>query len=380
MGGHDDRNNIFGSGDSNIFDPATQSWKPGAPMANRRWYPTATTLPDGRVLASSGATMCLAYDCIADVPEIYDAARNAWTQLPAAQLKFWYYPFAFLIPDGRVLITGANEQPVVTRALDLGSQTWSIIDPTVVNGGSAAMYLPGKIVQSGMSTYAGAPNTPASNTTFVLDMTQPSPSWRQTSPMAAPRAYHVLTLLPDGQVLATGGEQTLDGGSVANAVYQAEMWSPATQTWKTLALEQVPRLYHSTALLMPDARILVAGGGSNWTTADQPTAEFYSPSYLFKGPRPTITSAPTTIQYGTPFVIQTPDATGIASISLIRTGAVTHQFNEDQRFLNLSFQQSGGAVAVQTPANSNLAPPGYYMLFILNANGVPSVASFVKLQ
>jgi hypothetical protein len=242
------------------------------------------------------------------------------------------------------------------------------------------MYAPGKIMKSGTSSDAGAPNTPATNTTYVLDMTQASPAWQQVLPMASPRAFHSLTELPDGTVLATGGEQTLDGSSIPNAVYQAELWSPTTQAWQTLSLGQVPRLYHSTAVLLPDARVLVAGGGSLYPATDENSAEYFSPPYLFKGPRPTITSTPTTISYGGNFTVQTPDAANIASIAFMRPAAVTHQFNEDQHFINLTFQNNGGALTVQAPANANLAPPGYYMLFIVNTNGVPSIAPFVKIQ
>src|SRR5262249_31868689 len=151
----------------------------------------------------------------------------------------------------------------------------------------------------------------------------------QTAPMASPRAYHNLTMLPDGNVLATGGELTLDGSSIANAVYQAELWSPATQTWRTLSLGQVPRLYHSTAILLPDARVFVAGGGSLYPATDYNNGEYYSPPYLFKGPRPTITAAPANVVYGGSFAIQTPDAANIASVALTRPAAVTHQFDQD---------------------------------------------------
>jgi hypothetical protein len=380
VGGFDSANNIVGTADVNIFDPTTQRWTSAPKMAYRRWYPTATTLPDGRVLVTSGATTCYGYDCLADVPEIYDPTTNLWAQLNIAKLPFWYYPFAFLLPDGRVLIAGTSEQPSITRALNVNAQTWTTVDPVIVGGGAATMYAPGKIMKSGTSSDAGVTNIPANNTTYVLDMTQPSPAWQQTAPMAAPRAYHNLTVLPDGTVLATGGELTLDGLSLPYAVYQAEQWSPTTQTWQTLSLGQVPRLYHSTAVLLPDGRVLVGGGGSVYPATDETTVEFYSPPYLFKGPRPTITSAPATVRYGTQLTVQTPDAANIASIFLIRSGATTHAFDEDTRTLSLTFQQASNSLIVQAPANANLAPPGYYMLFIKNNSGVPSIASFVKIQ
>jgi len=380
VGGYDSVNNITGVADVNIFDPGTQNWAVAPKMSYRRWYPTATILPDGRVLVTSGAQTCWAYECLASTPEIYDPTKNSWTQLTAAQLPFWYYPFAFLLSDGRVLIGGSSEQPAVTQALNVSTQTWTTIDTALPDGGSSVMYATGKFMKSGASSDAGGPNTVASNTTYVLDMTVPSPAWQQTASMASPRAFHNLTLLPDGSVVATGGEQTVDGSSIPNAVYQAELWSPATKTWKTLALGSVPRLYHSTAILMPDARVLVAGGGSVYPATDETVGEYYSPPYLFKGPRPSITAAPPAISYSTNFVIQTPDAANIASIALIRLGATTHQFNQEQHAVNLSFQSSAGSVTVQGQASSALAPPGYYMLFLVNSNGVPSIAPIVQLH
>ena len=157
-------------------------------------------------------------------------------------------------------------------------------------------------------------------------------------------------------------------------------WDPVTETWTTMARMQIPRLYHSTALLLPDGRVLAAGGGRAFgKVTSQLNAEIYSPPYLFKGARPTITSAPTAIGYGSNFVIETPDVSSIAMVSLVRPGAVTHGYNQDQRFLSLTFTQTPGGLQVQAPANANLAPPGYYMLFVLDTDGVPSAASFVRL-
>jgi hypothetical protein len=144
----------------------------------------------------------------------------------------------------------------------------------------------------------------------------------------------------------------------------------------------VPRFYHSIALLLPDARVLVAGGGRFGGTAvdDMLNAEIYSPSYLFKGSRPVISSAPNVISYNSNFSVSTTNAGQIAKVSLVRLGSVTHHFNIDQRYLSLSFQTSSNALTVQAPTNSTTAIPGYYMLFILDANGIPSVASILKLQ
>jgi hypothetical protein len=212
----------------------------------------------------------------------------------------------------------------------------------------------------------------------VIDMTKPSPAWRQTTPMAFARTQHNLTILPDGSVLATGGGSVSDVFNTDAAVLAAELWSPTAETWTTLASMQVPRLYHSTALLLPDGRVLSAGGGR--FGVDQPSAEIFSPPYLFKGPRPTIATAPTQIAYGASFTVTTPNAAAVAAVSLIRAGSVTHAINMDQRFLSLTFQKGSGTLTVQAPANGNLAPPGYYLLFVLDGTGVPSVASIIKVH
>ena len=377
VGGHVE--NFIGIQDANVFDPVSQSWTAAASMASPRWYPTATSLPDGRVLVTSGATTCST--CIADIPEVYDPATNTWTQLTNAQLTLPLYPFMFVLPDGRVLNAGSDEASIETRVLDVQAQTWTMVDPVPVGGGSAAMYRPGRVIKSGSPADVDVPSTASVSSTWVIDVTQPSPAWRETAPMAFPRGHHNLTILPDGTVLVVGGGRSTDGVDLAQAVYEAELWSPATETWSTMAAMQVPRLYHSTALLLPDGRVLVAGGGrfQGYPQIDQLSAELYSPPYLFRGVRPTITLAPSSVEYGTNFLVTTPDASSIAMVSLVRLGAVTHSFDQDQRFLELGFQRGSDSITVQAPANANLAPPGYYMLFLINNAGVPSVAAFVRL-
>ena len=377
VGGYGESGTTIGIKSAEIFDPLKLTWTSVPNMQYRRWYPNATTLSDGRILVVAGWQTSA--NTNAGISEIYDPATNSWTSLTNANNPFETYPFMYLLPDGRVIHIGGSEYATDTDILDLNTTSWSVVDSNIVDGSSATMYLPNKFMKAGSA--ADSQNTgPSSNTTFVLDMTQPSPAWHQTSSMAYARSFMNLTMLPDGSVLATGGESDKNGGDISKAVYAAELWSPQTQTWSTMASMHTPREYHGTALLLPDGRVLESGMGADFgNVPDQKSAEFYSPPYLFKGPRPTISQAPTQIQYASTFFVGTPDATNIASVSLIRTGAVTHFFDQNERYLPLSFTQTSGGLTVTAPFNANLAPPGYYMLFIVNSAGVPSIAPFVQV-
>jgi hypothetical protein len=217
-----------------------------------RWRPTGTVLPDGGILASGGADTCST--CDVAISEVHDANMLTWSLLDGANAALSKYPFMFVIPDGRVLMAGSAESATATQALDVDTGTWTSIDSRVLDGGSAVMYLPGRIMKSGSAARAGMTGA-ASRTTYVLDMNQATPTWQPAGAMVRPRAFHNLTLLPDGSVAATGGESAKDGASASQAVLPAEIWSPATQQWTAMAGMQTPRLYQSVGLLLPDGRV-----------------------------------------------------------------------------------------------------------------------------
>ena len=357
------------------FDPATETWTDLAPMHWGRWYATGTTLASGNVLVTSG------YDRysgdIVETPEVYNVQANTWSQLTNAAESQPVYPFQFQLPNGRVLWAGASEAVSATKVLDVGSQQWSTVDDRAIDGGSIANYAPGKFIKAGSAADSGDSGDSLA-TAYTLDMNQAGATWQPTGNMATGRSFLNLTNLPDGTVLATGGDTTRSAFDDSKAALSAELWNPATGTWKTLASMSAPRLYHSVALLLPDGRVFVSGGGGSPPETDQNSIQLFSPPYLFKGPRPTITSAPKTVSYGTTATIDTPQAGSITSVALLRTGSVTHGFDQNARALKLSFTRSSGAVNVQLPASANTAPPGYYMLFLVNGNGVPSVAAMVR--
>lgn len=366
-----------GLGVNNItaFNQNTQTWQNLKSMTYPRWYATGTTLSDGKVLVNSGSNTSL--NDIVAVPELYSPNTDSWQTLTNATHSMPIYPFIYQLTDGRIAHLGGSEVPTASEVMNLSTGQWSSIDSRVIDGGSIAYYAPNKFIKAGSAADDGITGNSV-NTAYTLDMNQPGAIWQPTSSMQYPRSFLNLTNLPDGTVLATGGDTDKTGFNDANGVLPAEDWDPATGQWKTLAAMTTPRLYHSVAQLLPDGRVYVAGGGGDPGVPDHKDVQIYSPAYLFKGARPTIAAAPSTVQYNQSTFISTPDAASITKVSLIRTGSVTHAFDENARSMQLNFTVGAGGLNVQMPQDGNYAPPGYYMLFIVNGNGVPSIASFVR--
>ena len=363
-GGH--IQNGVGLPKASLYDPSSNTWAAAPDMNAGRWYPTVTTLANGDALVVSGFVDNTIG--VNTLPQVYETATGAWRSLTSAQLSVDTYPMVFLAPNGLVF-HGAPSQ--ITRYLDTsGTGTWSFVANSNFgyrDYGSAVMYADGKILLVG----GGDPPT---NTAEVIDLNQPSPSWRSVEPMRIARRQLNTTLLPDGTVLVTGGTSGPGFNDATNPVYPAELWDPATESWRTLASATVPRLYHSGAVLLPDGRVLSSGGN------DYPTPEAFSPPYLFKGARPTMSAVPSTIGYGQHFSVQTPNAASITKVTLIRIGSVTHAFNQNQRLSVLSFTPGSGSLDIVAPATADVAPPGHYLLFSVNGNGAPSVGNVVRLS
>jgi hypothetical protein len=368
----------LGSAAATIFDPATNSWMRLQNMKYARWYPTATELGDGRVVLISGQDTDTTW---VSTPEIFDPVANTWTALTkvsTSQVHEPEYPLSYLLPSGKIVTIA----PSIGQAfvLDPIAQTWGAVGGATLQNGSAAMYLPGKILYTGGGSPFGSTN-PSQNGAQIIDLTAATPTWQAITPMNYARYTHTLTVLPDGNVLAVGGATDMSQTDLNAGVLTTEEWNPSTGSWTTLASMQVPRIYHSTAVLMPDGRVLVAGSGhgESLSTPGEYNAQYYSPPYLFNGLRPTITSASGSATYGSQLAVQTPDAASITKVSLVSLGASSHTLDFDQHFVPLTFTAGGGMVTANAPTSANVAPPGYYMLFLVNSSGVPSVATMVHI-
>ena len=371
---------MLGIADTNIFDPATNTWTRAADMHLKRWYPDLTELPDGRYVVLSGNSTDA--NTWSDTPEVYDPAANTWTLLSGVstpQVHEVEYPFSYLAPNGKIFTIGPEED--VSYWLDANAQTWTSVGPSGLKNGSAVMYRPGRILYSGG---AASVETTSSSVAAAatIDLTAATPAWQAVAPMHYPRTYHTLTTLADGRVLAVGGEATSDQSVVTTGALPAEIWDPATNQWTTIDSIAAARNYHSTAVLLPDGRVLIAGGGHPTGLSDpgQYNAQIYSPSYLFNGARPTITASPGSATYGGTMTVGTPDAASISAVNLVSFGSDTHQSDMDQHFVPLTFTAGSGTLSVQAPSGGAIAPPGDYMLFVVNKAGVPSVAATVHLS
>jgi hypothetical protein len=354
--------------DANLFDPATMTWSAKPSMAWGRWYPTTTALANGEAVTIGGRDQ---NGLPVKVPEVWTG--SGWRKLTGAARSLPYYPRTFLAPDGRVFYAGENGGTLFLSTANAGSWTAS---NTRLYGtrdyGSAVMYQPGKIL------YVGGGRT--TNTAEIVDLNQPNPVWRWTNPMRFRRRHLNATILPTGEVLVTGGTSGIGFNDENAAVFASELWDPATGAWRTLASNSVVRVYHSTALLLPDARVLLTGSGDATDARDFYNAELFSPPYLFKGARPTISSAPTAVGYGQSFFLGTPTPSAITRVTLVRLGSTTHAFDANQRFNELKFVRTTGGLTVTTPGSRNIAPPGHYMVFLLNGTGVPSTARIVRIR
>jgi hypothetical protein len=361
---------VFGNGVANttIFDPASGAFTEGPAMSQARWYPTTAELGDGTVLIFAGTTTP---NVQATTVDAYVPSTQALTTLPASASKAMVtYPRMHLTTGGLLAWTNLG----TTYFFHPATSAWAK-GPKLNSGGrgitDTSVLLPGlsKIMEIGGSSPSGA-----TNTAEILDTSSSTPSWHYTSPMHYARLWANTVLLADGSVLVVGGGTS---GSYTGPVFTAERYDPVTATWTDMAAQTAPRMYHSTALLLPDGRVLSAGQSKG---SYQTTGEIFSPPYLFAGPRPAIINAPAAVGYAQQFTISTPDWASIARVALVRAGAVTHSVNFDQRYVDLTYQPDGsGGLAATSPADSNHAPPGWYMLFIVTASGVPSVASWVEV-
>jgi hypothetical protein len=407
---------VWGIQNTFLFDPVSMRWSSAGLMEQPRYYPTPVLLADGNVAVVSGWTRPHDPNIWADKVEIRNTATGAWTAFrPEPFVQPHYYPFLFTVYRGaepntpHVFMAG----PSLREPADMSTHLLKVTSPTSgewspfggssdpVQGNGAVMLIrwtePSQqkpYRDLGVVYKFGGSRGPASVTNRVkyIDLNAQNPGWQDAAPMAHERGDCSTVVLPDGTIAIVGGSSAQRTGPgwqhEDSAVKNIELYNCSTGTFCISPQMARTRMYHSVALLQPDASVLTAGG-QYWTDdPNQPLSEFngqvYYPPYLQTVGRPTITGTyPLTMSYGEAeeFVIYTNEANDIENVALIRLAAVTHSNDMNARYINLSIlEKTSGSVTVRPPFHAAIAPPGDYMLFILNDAGVPSVARYVRLQ
>lgn len=396
-----------------LFDPISELWTRAEDMSVGRWYPTLVTLGDGRVLCAAGFTKHFPWVVLRKL-EIYSPGQG-WRTLDGAERWLPLYPRLHLLPNGDVFYAGSYNTHYTfpfslsgfpTATLNVQTGQWTTIGPprTSEREEGVTVLLPltppdyrAKVLLAGGGTPQGMTAVPDAE---IIDLSESKPSWRRIAPMKHARYYAYAVILPTKEIVVMGGRSgekqmhhsampapaTPHGGHGADgttnppqdplAVREIEIFDPDTEQWRAAASMQVDRLYHSNALLLPDGSVLMCGSNPAEKVTDL-RIEIYRPPYMFKGPRPVIEEAPSTISYGEEFEIKTAEAANISHVALIRQSVTTHCVNTDQRYVGLAItERNPSAIRVKLPSNPNLVPPGFYMLFIIR-DGIPSIARSV---
>ncbi|MFN6466099.1 MAG: galactose oxidase-like domain-containing protein [Nostoc sp. DedVER02] len=374
---------FYGSPSALFFDPITEKWVKIPSMNNGRWYPTVLTLGSGRIFALSGPDKD---GKLNRQPEIYSVTfSNGWNAFPITS-PFPAYAQLFLLSSGKIFYSGAQmggNSGVAPTILTLPDTFTQSITEKVVPGlqnpdfgnQAASVLLPPAQDQKVM-IIGGGNDTTATNRVNIVDLKATNPTYVAAKSLNYARMHHSAVLLPDRTVFVCNGSKMSE--DTTQSMLPAEIYNPATNTWTVVAKQGVPRVYHSVALLLPDGRVVAAGGNPK-RTVNELRLEIYSPAYMSRS-RPIIQSAPKTLSYGLQFTIQTPQAGNIKWVSLIRPTATTHCCDTEQRIVDVPINsRNSTSLTVTVTNNRNIAPPGWYMLFISDNNGTPSVATWTRI-
>jgi FtsP/CotA-like multicopper oxidase with cupredoxin domain len=360
-----------------VFGAAAEGWTNVANMADGRWYPTLVSLGDGTVVAVSGTNA--AGTGLNEIPEIYNPAAGTWSPATARTPGWPLYPHLFLLRDGRLFWTGAclGNSSLGAQIIDLGSLATTAIPglSLVANRDQAASVLLPPAQDQKVMVLGGRGGAGAIANADIVDLAAAAPAYTPTAAMHHGRTRLNAVLLPDRTVFVSGGGSSPEAGPVLDA----EIYDPATGTWTLAATATVPRFYHSVAALLPDGRVATAGSNPD-RGDDELRIELYHPPYLFRGPRPFIAHSPQQMQYGGHYTLRTPQARQVQWVQLMRPMATTHSCDSQQRLVDVPFEPHGVCdLRIAIPDAPNLAPPGWWMLMIVDKRRVPSVARWIHL-
>ncbi len=364
-----------------IFTPASNSIAPNTAMTYARWYATLLGLPDGTLAVFGGRQNVGQLTPIIPVPtpEIYNPSLGTWTQLSGATSTAafganWWYPRVHVAPGGKIFVLNStNGRMFYLSTANGGSITASTVTAPTGNIALPTIpFAPGKLL-----------SVRSNQQVIVVDYSTSTPVVTATDPIDQVRFWASGTVMADGRVVVTGGSQVAN--KLTGVDYQAQIWDPKTGHWTAGASATKPRLYHSNAMLLPDASVLTGGGGAPGPLTNL-NAEIYYPPYLYNADgtpatRPTLASTDlSSYDPGATLTATVGPTDTISRMTLVRTGSSTHANNVDQRFIELSFTQTGQSLVTTLPADNTVLVPVYYMLFVINSAGVPSIAKIFPVS
>jgi hypothetical protein len=375
-----------------LFDPATERWVTASSMSGGRWYPTLVTLGTGRVLAVSGLDTNGGLNGQPELSAV-DPRSGSWNIYPPTNSPFPLYANLFLLTNGQLFYSGGSfgSTTVTPRLLTLPPDPGQGISEVPVDQSSlpaqvqaasdqaASVLLPPAQNQRVMIIGGNDGSTtgmPVNRVAVTSDLSAMNPVYTAAPSITYARMHHCAVLLPNRTVLVCNGSGMPEDPT--RSMLPAEIYDPATNSWAIAETPTVPRVYHSIALLLPDGRVLTAGGNQPGQPPEL-RLEIYSPSYMTQR-RPVIKSAPGSVAYGATLKIQSPQTGSIKWVNLIRPSANTHSCDTEQRLVDVPITgRSGSVLSATVTANPNLAPPGWYMLFLTDTAGTPSTANWIHL-
>lgn len=375
------------------FDAITKTWtRTTGSMVHPRWYPTVLTLGDQR-MGNSHELLVVCGHGGGDM-EVYDETSDSFFEVSGDNKPFpSLYPGLHLLPNHSVFYTrtgwasagpgggpyGGDDQSSYFSFTGHDTGIWNDIAPVTPTmpdrtKGMSVMLLSNTAPYVRILVVGGA--DPSTNNSYeIIDTTSLSPAANWSSSIPFPDGEHrslcSAVLLPDGNVFLCGG--------ISRTNSPCAMFNPQTDSWTAMAGLPSIRDYHSVAMLLPSGQVMMAG----WNNT---SIEIFDPPYLFRGPRPVIAIAPVLVHHGQQFVIESPDAPSIVRVVLVRPMAVTHQTDTQQKVLEMPYihdHAHPSRLTLTAPHGGHphsLAQQGYYMMFAINHDGVPSVATWIYLH
>ncbi|QDO40342.1 DUF1929 domain-containing protein [Streptomyces sp. RLB3-17] len=388
-----DKKDFQGIRDAYEFDPVAEKYIKVDPMNEARWYPTLTTMSDGKILSLSGLDEI--GQLVPGKNEVFDPKTKKWTYTKGIR-QFPTYPAISLMQNGEMFYSGSNagygpdnvgrDPGVWDVATNKFTKLPGLSDPNMMETSGTVLLPPAQDEKYMVIGGGGVGESKlSSKKTRLIDLKDQNPRFVDGPELEKGTRYPQSSILPDDTVLVSGGSEDYRGRSDSN-ILQARIYDTKSNTFDRVADPLVGRNYHSGSILLPDGRVMFFG--SNSLYADKANTkpatfeqriEIYTPPYLYRDSRPDLTGGPKTIARGGSATFTSQHASTIRTARLIRPSASTHVTDVDQRSIALDFKKTKNGVTVTVPQNRNLVESGWYMLFVTDDQGTPSKAQWVKV-